>query len=278
MRSENTSRDGIDIYYSETPDFHVVNTHFHNVYQMIYVCEGNASIKIDNKNYNVTKSCIIFISNLEKHSVSIQKSPYKRYVISLAPNFCHMMLKDSLLLSVLVQRPAEFSHVIALSDDLAESVEKILGAMMKEKNQQQAFYTIRLASLVTELLIRLYRCFGSYFPLNNKSRAANIVTDIQRYIADNAQNDLTLEQMAAMHYVSKYYLTRIFKDITGYTFKDYLILHRLSIAKDLLIHTDLSVTDVCFQSGYNNINHFIRIFKNYEGVTPYQYKKSYKPL
>lgn len=277
MDNEAIKRNDIDIYYRETPDYAVVNTHFHNVCQIIYVADGMVRIDIDNKTYTVSKNAIVFISNLERHSVNILKSPYKRYVISLTQDFSHMMLKDSALLSILVQRPENFSHVIGLSDGNAENMLEILNAMLRESSQKKAFWNLRLSSLVIELLIRLYRISSAFFPVNDTNNAVKIVTEIQKYIIQNGHNGISLEMMAAQHFVSKYYLTRIFKKITGYTFKDYLILHRLSIAKDLLIHTDKSVTEVCYYSGYNNINHFIRIFKAYEGITPYQYKKAYIP-
>jgi AraC-like DNA-binding protein len=72
-----------------------------------------------------------------------------------------------------------------------------------------------------------------------------------------------------------YYLSRLFKKVSGYTFKEYLILQRIANAKSLLVYTDYNVTQICMKSGFNNVNHFIRTFKKQEGITPYQYRKKF---
>jgi YesN/AraC family two-component response regulator len=178
-----------------------------------------------------------------------------------------MMLTDSPLLSILVQRPANFVHVIELDESTARTITDIHTALLWEKNQKQPFWKERLSSLITDILIQIYRFSSSYFPINNTTNAVKIVTEVQNYIVQNSHNEISLDFMANQHFVSKYYLSRIFKEITGYTFRDFLILHRLSVAKDMLTHTNKSVTDVCYYSGFNNINHFIRIFKKYEGLS-----------
>ncbi len=264
----------IDVYYRETPDFIAAGTHFHNVHQIIFVADGTVKVHIDNKTYAVTKNSVVFISNLEKHSVHTLQAPYKRYVVSLAQGFGPMILQDSPLLSILIQRPESFSHAVTLSVSAAKSMTTVLDTMVREVTQKRPFWALRLSSLVMELLIRLYRYSSTSFPTGSMDESARIVTEAQKYIIENARDDISLEQVAARHFISKYHLSRIFRKITGYTFKDYLILHRLSLAKDLLIHTSRSVSEVCQLSGYGNVNHFIRIFKAHEGVTPYQYRKA----
>lgn len=265
----------IDIYFCDTPDYAFSKTHFHNVHKIIFVDEGAVKMHIADKNYTVSGGTIVFISNLEKHSVKILRSPYKRYVVSLPQDFVFNIVNHSHLLSILMQRPPGFSHAIELTAETARMVREVLNEMLKENEQKQAFWTERLLSLAAELLILLYRQSSAVFPADDSSDAVRIVTEVQHYIVHNCQADISLESMAKKYFVNKYYLSRIFKSVTGYTFKDYLILHRLSVAKDLLLHTDLSVTEVCLRSGYNNVNHFIRIFKSNEGTTPYQYKKEH---
>jgi len=276
MSHEIIKKNEIDAYYSETPDYAVVKTHFHNVHQMILVVQGAAQIGIDEKTYYVTQDSLVFISNLEKHAIHVVESPYKRYVISLKQDFCHMMLKDSPLLSILIQRPANFNHVIKLNPDTVQKLQSVAEDMLQEIQQKNPFWKERLSSLISEILIRLYRVSSMSFPINDATNAVKIVTDVQSYIVQNSHDEITLEMMASQHFVSKYYLSRIFREITGYTFRDYLLLHRLSVAKDLLTHTNKSVTDVCYFSGFNNINHFIRIFKKHENITPYQFRKQHK--
>ncbi|MDF2544534.1 MAG: hypothetical protein K0S47_4252, partial [Herbinix sp.] len=102
----------------------------------------------------------------------------------------------------------------------------------------------------------------------------NIIFEIQKYMDENLTEEITLEEISKKFYMNRFYLSHQFKEVTGYSFKEYLILQRLSRAKHLLFHTLLDITDVGIESGFHNVNHFIRIFKKYEKTTPYQYRKN----
>ncbi len=268
-----SAKTDMDIYFSETADSTYASTHFHNVHRIILITDGEARIEVADKSYSVSENTLIFISNLEKHSVKILRAPYKRYVISLPQDFGYMVPNHSPLLSILVQRPESFSHAIKLDAGTVDEIRKLVTLMLAERIEQRAFWTERFMISAMELLILLYRYSSAAFPVNEVNNAVRIVSEVQQYMVRNGDQEISLDSMANRHFVSKYYLSHIFKTITGYTFKNYLILLRLSLAKDLLLHTDHSVTDVCLQAGFNNVNHFIRIFKDAEGITPYQYKK-----
>lgn len=266
---------GINLSFCDTPDYSFSKMHFHNAHKIIFVTEGTVKIDISEKCYSVSANSLVFISNLEKHSVAILRSPYKRYVISLPQDFGFILPNHSPLLSILMQRPANFSHAIELSAEAANEIRKVINAMLTEQKEKRAFWSERFMISVTELLIILYRYSSSIFPVNEVNNAVRIVSEVQQYIVHHSEEEISLDSMANRHFVNKYYLSHIFKTITGYTFKSFLILHRVSAAKTLLLHTDYSVTEICLSVGFNNVNHFIRIFKSIEGITPYQYKKQH---
>lgn len=270
-----SDKSNIDIYFSEAADLNFAKIHFHNVHRIIFVTEGTAKIDIADKSYTVSENSLVFISNLEKHSVKVLRSPYKRYVISLPQDTGCMLPSHSPLLSILMQRPDSFSHAIQVDAGTANEIRSVAQGMLKEHDMKLAFWNERLMLSVAELLIMLYRYSSTAFPVNEVNNAVKMVSEIQQYIVHHGELEISLEAMAKRHFVSKYYLSHVFKSITGYTFKNYLILHRLSLAKDLLLHSDYSVTEVCMRAGFNNVNHFIRIFKSIEGTTPYQYKKQH---
>ncbi len=263
----------LDISYFDRLSSAFSRTHFHNSHKIIFVTDGVITIEVGEKSYTVSPNTLVFISNLEKHAVNISKSPYQRYVISLPQDFGSILPDYSPLLSILIQRPANFSHVIKLNTQTADEVHKIINVLTEEYREKRPYWSDCFIMNIVQLLIRLYRFSSDAFPVSEASSAEKIVSDVQQYIIHNSHKDISLELMAQKHFISKYYLSHVFKSVTGYTFKNYLILNRLLNAKDLLLHTNHSVTEVCFRSGFNNVNHFIRIFKEHEGLTPYQYKK-----
>jgi YesN/AraC family two-component response regulator len=122
-------------------------------------------------------------------------------------------------------------------------------------------------------MISLYRKYSGSFPAHITNNISGLILQIQRYIEENSSHNINLKDISKMYYTDMYYLSHNFKKITGYTFKEYLILQRISRAKDFLYHTKDDISMVGVKSGFNNVNHFIRIFKKITGITPLQYRK-----
>jgi AraC-like DNA-binding protein len=87
--------------------------------------------------------------------------------------------------------------------------------------------------------------------------------------------DLSLEFCADQFGTSPYTLSRVFKQITGTNFIDYLSNLRIEQAKDLLLSSNMKITDIADLVGYQN-NYFTRVFKKYEGITPGKYRDRYR--
>ena len=85
-------------------------------------------------------------------------------------------------------------------------------------------------------------------------------------------NDLSLNALAGELNVNKTYLCRLFKEKTGMNFIEYITVLRLEKAKKLLEHKDKLIKEICFESGYENYNHFCKVFKRYTGKAPSEYR------
>ena len=102
-----------------------------------------------------------------------------------------------------------------------------------------------------------------------EERLVEILTYIQRnYI------DVTLDGLAEEFHLSRPYLSKYIKDKAGETFQDVVRIERLKRAKTLLKDTGKSIETVAGEIGYENVEHFNRLFKKTYGITPAQYRKS----
>ncbi len=270
----------IEVAYREHYQPLKMPSHHHNDYEMIYVLDGRINFTIGNKTYIAKKNNLIFINNIESHEYKVLNYPYKRYVIMMKPHFIHSTVNDSLLTSILYHRPKDYNHLISLEPGTEESILSVISLMLKEFEEKKPLWETSLKFLFYHLLIRLYRLSKNYFPLskyeNSDDHRYKTIIEIQKYIESNHNKDLSLTFLSEQFHIDKYYMCHLFKKVTGYTIKSYIILHRISRAKELLCHTDNNVTDVSFKAGFNDVNHFIRTFKKHVGTTPYQYKKKYK--
>lgn len=105
---------------------------------------------------------------------------------------------------------------------------------------------------------------------NNKASHLK-VTRIKEYIEEHLTEDISLNDVAEWINLSPAYVSRIFKEETGETFVEYISRERITRAKQLLQSTNLSIKDVGFKCGFNNMQTFIRTFKRIENCTPSQY-------
>ena len=111
-------------------------------------------------------------------------------------------------------------------------------------------------------------------PINEKS-TNRIISIALTYMNTNYQENITLEDMAALTYMNPSYFSTYFKRVTGKGFIDKLTEIRVSKAARLLQSDELKIVDICAEVGYKNLTHFYSVFKEYYNVTPAKYKKLY---
>lgn len=263
----------IDIVYQENLDLLEMKAHFHNSYELIYVIDGTAEFTINDVVYNIGPNNMVFISHLEAHELKVKTFPYKRYFILINPDFLHSIIKEPVLTSIFKHRPPHFKHTINIHTTDQSAISSLLGSMYNEITYKAAFWNTQLETGLQTLMILLYRKYPGSFPSIQMNNISGLIFQIQRYIEEYYSQELNLKDISRMYYTDMYYLSHNFKKITGYTFKEYLILQRISRAKDFLYYTNDDITTVGMKSGFNNVNHFIRIFKKVSGITPLQYRK-----
>lgn len=87
------------------------------------------------------------------------------------------------------------------------------------------------------------------------------------------QRDYNLDQLSKQFKISKYTLARNFVHFIGMSPIEYLINKRITIAKQLLVETELTISEIAIRVGISNTTHFINLFRKRVGVTPLQYRK-----
>lgn len=98
------------------------------------------------------------------------------------------------------------------------------------------------------------------------------------YIYKNKSENITVENMAKVCHISQSYFSRLFSKEMGDSFSNYISKLKINWAKELLEESDMSVSQVSDELGFNEPGYFIKIFKKYEGVTPSVYRKYYKNM
>ena len=112
---------------------------------------------------------------------------------------------------------------------------------------------------------------------NNDDNSKRNQDRIKRAIAfmeKHYDEEISLLQIAQSAFLSPCHFCRLFKKQVGTTCSKYLSILRINKARELLREKELSVTEICFKVGFNDLTHFERVFKGLEGTTPSVYRRS----
>lgn len=102
------------------------------------------------------------------------------------------------------------------------------------------------------------------------------VRKIYEYINNNYKETIRLENLADLIGMTPVSLSRFFKLRTGKTVTDYIIDIRLGHAAKLLVETTNTITEICYDSGFNNLSNFNRVFKKRKGCSPLEFRQNYR--
>ena len=105
-------------------------------------------------------------------------------------------------------------------------------------------------------------------------KSGSVIEEAMRYIRENYNRDISLDEVSREVNISPYYFSKLFKDSTEQNFIEYLTNLRMDKAKELLLTTDSSMKEICSMVGYADPNYFSRTFKKNIGVTPTEYKEN----
>lgn len=112
--------------------------------------------------------------------------------------------------------------------------------------------------------------------IGNSAQQDSIISPAIYYIENNLNENLTLKEAAKICYISPSYFSRVFTKEMGDTYSSYVTNLKMNKAKELLLTTDKLIREIAEDLGFSDQSYFIRQFKNYEGITPANYRKNVK--
>ncbi|HEY8893645.1 MAG TPA: AraC family transcriptional regulator [Niastella sp.] len=114
--------------------------------------------------------------------------------------------------------------------------------------------------------------FKPYFmPLSNQD--IQYIQQARTILAENFDKHITIPKLARQTGINEAKLKEGFKELYGQSIHTYLQQLRLQKAQQLLLTTQMSVTDITYEIGYSHVTHFTTLFKNEFGLTPTEWRK-----
>ncbi|MEP2968444.1 helix-turn-helix domain-containing protein, partial [Nonlabens ulvanivorans] len=252
--------------------------HFHPEIELVYVNEGQGKRHIGNHMSYYNDSQLLLIGSMLPHIGYTDRPNHgSELLVQFLPNF----LGDGFF-NVPEMEPIKHLFERAKNGLLfKQQTQEQLGEQIHKLHELKGFArTLLLLDILNELAIT-----DDYEILNAESFTFetelqdNSKTEIiYKYINQNFQNHIPLEEIASQVSMTVPAFCRYFKKTSGKTFTKIVNEYRVVHATKLLSETQLSITDICFDCGFNNFSHFNKIFKEFTGKSASKYRQELKQI
>lgn len=253
------------------------NFHTHNYYEIFFLIEGNIHYYVDQSCYHMKSGDLLVVKNNEIHkALNLTSDPFTRLVIHIHPDIIRNYSTLNTNLYQCFQLALEGQESIRLDEIEAKELSD-LGNRLHElllKQIDRAYGDdLKEELLLIELLLLVNQWYMKKNG-NSKPISTGRIINVMNYIDEHLTEDLTLDSIAYALSMDKYHLSHIFKAETQSSIFQYILVKRVSLAKDML-QKGYTVTESCQLSGFNDYTNFIRTFKKISGYTPGKYRKMY---
>jgi AraC-like DNA-binding protein len=253
--------------------------HYHRETEILYVNKGSGKRYAGSHFSYFNSGQLIMVGPFLPHYTFIdpQVSGQVKYSIQMRegfPGVSMLMLPEMQPVKKLLERAV---YGIAFSREIKLKVGKKIEKLMEYKSLDQF---IRFLEILKDLAEA-----EDYQILNTAEFQVEIIPqDYERlnkifnFVRENFKRQISLDEAADKASMTSPSFARYFKKVTGKTFTHFVNEYRLVHASKLLAEAAESVTDVCFESGFNNFSHFNKQFKAYSGKSPTEYRKEMKQV
>lgn len=253
--------------------------HWHNELEFIYMHSGQAVFTIDDEAIHVQEGECVFVNSGSIHS---------GYSESDASTYCSVVFSTELITNSFDACRKFFDGIVSNQYKIIshftpeipshKNVIDSLNVIIDEMTDKSFAFELVLKSKLLSLFSTIFRSglytledFGSY----SKSKKYYMLKNVLGYIYQNFDKKIKLADVSSAYNLTPQYLSRFFKEMTGINIVDYINQYRIEKAVSLIKASDLSITDIALECGFDNIGYFNRVFKKQMGLTPTELRSSF---
>lgn len=250
--------------------------HYHPEVELIFVCKGSGKRQIgSNISYFSDGDLVLIGSNLP-HCGLTNENTNNDYemVIQFKPDF----IGENIWETPEMQRISTLLEKSKAGIVFNENIKKTVGQKITDMHEMSSLNKLLnfleiLDELATTQDYRILNA-GKYY-LQTQVEDNERINHIFNYVKDHFKEQITLEEIADLANMKVPSFCRYFKKITNKTFTQFVNEYRITHSLKLLAEQPLSITEVCFESGFNNFSYFNKTFKEYIKKSPSQYRKEF---
>ena len=192
---------------------------------------------------------------------AISEKPFTKY-------WCHFTAKIG---EVNVFDIIKLPHFIGVKEH--NKLESIFKDLLTGQNSEELSSSLLIKSSILRLLSYYIDNSDPQSIIVTHSKTSEKLNNIIQYIDRNLSKNLTIEELAGMAYLHPNYFIRLFKKYIGTSPIQYINKRRVEEAKVLLMSSDITLSEICSMVGITDIYYLSKLFKDYTGVSPTNYRK-----
>ena len=250
-----------------------IPVHWHDEFEIIYVKSGFLTVSISGENYIGKPGDAFVVSPGNLHFMGSQTGNVDYFTFLFPLKYISFRTDD--ILDDKLLEPLNSGHLIIspeIEDTVKEQCEQLVEiyGVKKEESQSKITAQIKTKIILLQFILELWK--KGFIVENDTSGKNTVEKEMVSYIQQNFTGKILLKEFGEQFHLSEKYISRYFKEHFHITISQYVTYLRLEHAKQLLQDTDIPVTEVAMQSGYQNVSYFIRSFKKTYGMSPLKYR------
>ena len=254
--------------------------HFHPEYELNFIANGAGVRRVVGDSLEEIENIeLVFVGPNLHHGWQMHKCTSEK-IHEITVQF-HKDLLDSNLFGRRIMKPIKdmferSSHGILFSRKISK---KILPKLQKLSKTDSINYFLELISILQDLALSTNQRLLSTYSTNYKEfENSDRIKVIYEFIQENYSSKITLSEVSELVNMSPVSFNRFIKKRTGKTFVEYVNDTRIGFASRWLIEEKLSITEIAYKCGFNNIANFNRIFKKNKKCTPSHYREEFSGI
>ena len=252
-----------------------IPVHWHDEFEIIYVRSGFLTVSISGESYIGKTGEAFVVSPGNLHLMGSQSGTVDYYTFLFPLKYISFRTDD--MLDEKLLEPLNSGHLMIcprVNDTAKELCEQLIEIYEAKNDESESKITTQVKTKII-LLQFILEMWKKGFVIENDTSGRNTVEkEMVSYIQQNFTGKISLREFGEQFHLSEKYISRYFKEHFHITLSQYVTYLRLEHAKQLLQDTDIPVTDVAMQSGYQNVSYFIRSFQKAYAVSPLKYRKN----
>lgn len=252
--------------------------HRHDFCELVIVTRGSSMHWLEGKEFPVTAGDVFLLQGQQTHFfhdrqnldlINIMYDPEKIGIpeseLRKMPGYCAMFM-----LEPTYRRQHRFASRLHLKRVPLAQVEQLAEAMEREHDQENPGYEVVLRAKLLELMVYLSRAYTETDSTEGHAllRVGNVIGALEH----DFSKDWKLDDLIAKAHMSRSNLMRVFRKATGQTPIEYLVRLRIQKAMELLRNSNLSITEIAMEVGFNDSNYFTRQFRRIVGKSPRSFR------